>query len=136
MPKRLSPQQLVLGIGVAVAIFTALSGLAAAIFQFKSDDPVSRTVFLNIPDALVFAFYIVLPVIIVYGAWVFSLRVKNWERGGPDNRSTTAKNAKKRAKSLRQGLYMQTLLREPGAGIMHSMMYFSFVVLLLSLIHI
>ena len=130
MPKRLSPQQLVLGIGVAVAIFTALSGLAAAIFQFKSDDPVSRTVFLNIPDALVFAFYIVLPVIIVYGAWVFSLRVKNWERGGPDNRSTTAKNAKKRAKSLRQGLYMQTLLREPGAGIMHSMMYFSFVVLL------
>ena len=130
MPKRLSPQQLVLGIGVAVATFTALSGLAAEIFQFKSDDPVHRTVFGNIPGPLVFAFYVLLPMLIVYGAWVFSLRVKNWERGGPDNRSTTAKNAKKRAKNLRQGLYMQTLLREPGAGIMHSMMYFSFVVLL------
>ena len=130
MPKRLSPQQLILAIGVAVAIFTALSGLAAEVFEFKSDDPVSRTVFANIPGPIVFAFYITLPLIIVYGAWVFSLRVKNWERGGPDNRSTTKKNAKKRAKSLRQGLYMQTLLREPGAGIMHSMMYFSFVVLL------
>ena len=130
MSKRLSSQQLILAIGVAVAAFTALSGLAAQIFQFKSDDPVHRTVFLNIPGPLVFAFYIVLPVVIIYGGWVFSLRVKNWQRGGPDNRSTTTKNAKKRAKSLRQGLYMKTLLREPGAGVMHSMMYFSFIVLL------
>ena len=128
--KRLTPQQLVLGIGVAVATFTALSGIAAEIFAFKSEDEVSRTVFVNIPGVLVFAFYVLLPMLIVYGAWVFSLRMKNWERGGPDNRSTTKKNVKKRMANLRSGLYMQTLLREPGAGIMHSMMYFSFVVLL------
>ena len=66
MPKRLSPQQLILAIGVAVAIFTALSGLAAEVFEFKSDDPVSRTVFANIPGPIVFAFYITLPLIIVY----------------------------------------------------------------------
>ena len=31
---------------------------------------------------------------------------------------------------LRAGLYMQTLLRDPAAGIMHSMIYFGFLVLL------
>ena len=32
--------------------------------------------------------------------------------------------------NLRAGLYMQTLLRDPAAGIMHSLMYFSFLILL------
>jgi len=130
MSKRLSPQQLVLGIGVAVATFTALSGIAALVFNFKNENEVHRTVFGNVPGALQLAFYVLLPLMIVYGAWVFSLRMKNWSRGAPDNRATTSKNAKKRLKDLRSGLYMKTLMREPGAGIMHSMMYFSFVVLL------
>jgi nitrate reductase gamma subunit len=64
------------------------------------------------------------------GAWLFSLRVKNWERGAPDRRATTPKNAKKRAADFRAGVYMQTLLRDRGAGLMHSMIYFGFLVLL------
>ena len=128
--KRLTPQALVLGIGIAVAVFTALSGIAAQVFKFSNDNEVHRTVFGNVPGALQLAFYTLLPMMIVYGAWVFSLRMKNWQRGGPDNRATTTKNAKRRLKDLRAGLYMKTLLREPAAGVMHSMMYFSFVVLL------
>ena len=128
--KRLSPQRLVLGIGIAVATFTALSGVAAEVFAFKSESEIHRTVFANIPDSIRLAFYTLLPVMIVYGAWVFSLRIKNWQRGGPDNRSTTSKNAATRLKDFRSGVYMRTLLREPAAGVMHSMMYFSFVVLL------
>jgi hypothetical protein len=46
--------------------------------------------------------------------------MKNWERGGPRQRRTTAKNAKRRAGDFRAGVYMQTLLRDPAAGIMHS----------------
>ena len=131
MNSRVSPQRLVLGIGIAVAVFTALSGIAAEVFQFDAaDNPVHRTVFANIPDVIKVAFYTLLPVMIVYGAWVFSLRMKNWQRGKPDNRSTTSKNAKQRLKDFRAGVYMKTLLREPGAGLMHSMMYFSFVILL------
>ncbi len=131
MKTRVSPQRLVLGIGIGVALFTVLSGIAAQVFHFDpADNPVHRTVFANIPGAIKVAFYTLLPVMIVYGAWVFSLRIKNWERGGPDNRATTSKNAKTRLADLRSGLYMKTLLREPAAGIMHSMMYFSFVVLL------
>ena len=91
---------------------------------------VTRHVFENIPDAFKLGFYTVIPALLVWGAWEFSNRVKNWERGRPDNRRTTLKNAKKRTESFRAGVYMQTLLREPGAGIMHSMIYFGFIVLL------
>ena len=61
---------------------------------------------------------------------MFSNRMKNWERGGPDRRNITPRNAKKRMEKLRAGLYMQTLMRDPAAGIMHSMIYFGFLVLL------
>ena len=45
-------------------------------------------------------------------------------------RKTTAKNAGRRLKDFRAGVYMQTLLRDRGAGLMHSMIYFGFLVLL------
>ena len=72
----------------------------------------------------------VIPVLIVYGAFAFAERVRNWERGGPDRRRTTPKNVKRRLADFRAGVYMQTLLRDPAAGIMHSLIYFSFLVLL------
>src|SRR5690606_22046136 len=54
----------------------------------------------------------------------------NWQRGVPENRRTTVENAPRRLKDFRAGVYMQTLLRDPAAGIMHSLIYFSFLVLL------
>ena len=128
--KRFRPQDWVLGLGIAVAAFTALSGIAAAIFDQHGNSPVHREVFGNIPTAAKVAFYSVIPALIIYGAWNFSLRVKNWTRGQPDNRSTTTKNVHRRAKDLRAGLYMKTLMRDPAAGLMHSLMYFPFIVLL------
>ncbi len=128
--KRLRPPQIVLGIGVLFAIVTVVSGIAAAVFDQHSDSEIHRTVFGNIPTAIKVAFYTLMPVLIIWGAWEFSKRVKNWGRGTPDNRATTTKNVEKRAKSLRAGLYMKTLMREPAAGIMHSMIYFSFIILL------
>ena len=67
--------------------------------------------------------------LVLYGAVLFSQRVRNWERGAPDNRKTTTKNAGRRLKDFRAGVYMQTLLRDPAAGIMHSLIYFSFLIL-------
>ena len=81
MTSRLAPQRLVLLLGIGIGVFTALSGLASEIFAFPVDDPVHRTVFGNIPGVLRLAFYTLLPMIIIYGAWVFSLRMKNWQRG-------------------------------------------------------
>ena len=67
-----------------------------------------------------------IPALIIYGAILFADRMKNWERGAPDNRATTRKNVKKRFEDFRAGVYMKTLLREPAAGVMHSLIYFPF----------
>ena len=129
--KRLKASQLVIIIGVAVGVVTALSGVASWIFsQSPDENAVTREVFGGIPGPLKAAFYIVIPVVLVYGAVMFSQRVKNWERGRPDNRALNTRTAKKRAKNFRAGVWMKTLLRDPAAGLMHSLIYFSFLILL------
>ena len=129
-PPRLRPNQIAIVIGVAIAVVVAFSGVAATVFQFHDDSAIQREVFENIPGPIRLAFYTVIPMMFVYGAVMFSYRVRNWERGGPDKRDITRKNGKARMARLRTGLYMQTLLRDPAAGIMHSMIYFGFLVLL------
>ncbi len=129
-PKRLRPNQIAIIVGVAIAVVVAVSGVASAVFQFHDDSEIQREVFGNIPGPLKLAFYTVIPVMFVAGAIMFSYRVRNWQRGAPDKRDITPKNAKKRLERLRAGLYMQTLLRDPAAGIMHSMIYFGFLILL------
>jgi Fe-S oxidoreductase/nitrate reductase gamma subunit len=126
---RPTPSQLALGIGIAFSTVTVLSWVSSTVFGFEDDSPVSRHVFDNIPDAWVLAFYTVLPVLLIWGAWNFSLRVRNWQRGAPDDRRTSAKNVGRRIKDFRAGVYMQTLLRDRGAGLMHSMIYFGFLAL-------
>ncbi len=129
-PKRLRPNQIAILIGVSIAVVVAGSGVAATVFQFHDDSEIQRHVFDNIPSPVRLAFYTVIPALFVYGAVMFSFRVRNWQRGGPDKRDITPANAKRRMAKLRAGLYMQTLLRDPAAGIMHSMIYFGFLVLL------
>jgi Fe-S oxidoreductase len=128
--RRVKPNHLVIGLGVAFATVTVVSGIAATILQWHDDAEVQREVFDNIPSAFRLAFYTIIPLVIVWGAVQFSYRVRNWERGAPDRRRTTTRNAKRRLRDLRAGLYMQTLLREPAAGVMHSLIYFNFLILL------
>ena len=128
--KRIKAPHIVLTIGIAFAVVTALSGIAGAVFQQHDNSTVSREVFYGVPDAFQIAFYVLVPLLLVYGAILFAQRVKNWTRGKPDNRATTAGNVKRRLGDFRAGVYMQTLLRDPAAGIMHSLIYFSFLVLL------
>ena len=128
--QRTRPHHLVIGLGVLVAVFTAASGVASVVNGFHDDSPITREVFWNIPGPVKLAFYSVIPLLIVYGAVLFANRVRNWQRGAPDNRSTNRGNAKRRLSDFRSGVYMKTLLREPAAGIMHSLIYFPFLVLL------
>jgi len=128
--QRVRPYHLVIVLGVGIAVFTAASGVVPLVTDWHDDSSVTREVFGNIPASLKLAFYTVIPLLLVYGAWLFAMRVKNWERGRPDNRRTTLGNAKRRVGDFRSGVYMRTLMREPGAGLMHSAIYFSFLVLL------
>ena len=124
---RPSPSHVAFAIGAFFAVVTVGSWLSSTIFGFEDSSPVSREVFGDIPDAWKVAFYTVLPILILWGAWNFSLRVRNWQRGAPDDRSTTAKNVGRRIRDFRAGVYMQTLLRDRGAGLMHSLIYFGFL---------
>ncbi|MEO1064293.1 MAG: heterodisulfide reductase-related iron-sulfur binding cluster [Actinomycetota bacterium] len=127
---RLRPQHIVLALGVGIGLFTLLSGILPSLTGWENDNEVHRTVFVNVPAGIKVAFYTVVPILLIWGAVNFANRVKNWERGAPDNRKTTPKNLKRRLEDFRAGTSMQTLLREPGAGLMHAAMYFSFLVLL------
>src|SRR4029453_15871723 len=129
-PRRVTPSALVVVIGIAFAIVIAASGIAATALQWHDAAPVQREVFINVPSAWKLVFYTVLPVMFVYGAVLFSQRVKNWERGAPDDRGTNRANVKRRLEDFRSGVYMQTLLRDPAAGAMHSLIYFDFLILL------
>ncbi len=127
--KRLRPSQISLLVGVVLAGVVVVSGIVTAIWDFpgKASHTVTREVFVDIPTPLKVAFYTTLPILFLAGAWLFSLRIQNWERGAPDDRRTTPKNVKRRMADFRAGVYMQTLMRDSAAGLMHSLIYFGFI---------
>ena len=129
-PKRLRPYQLSIAIGVGVGLFTLVSGIVPLITGWESDSEIHRVVFGGIPGPIKIAFYTIIPAMLIWGSFRFADRIRNWERGAPDRRRTTPKNVKRRLADYRAGVYMRTLLRDSAAGLMHSMMYFGFLVLL------
>lgn len=126
---RLRPSQVALLIGVGLALVTAASGIAAVVADEHDDSAIQRVVFGNIPSPVRAVFYTVLPLLFVASAYLFSRRVQNWERGAPDDRRTTPKNVRRRTRDFRRGVLMQTLMRDPASGIMHSLLYFPFLIL-------
>jgi Fe-S oxidoreductase len=127
--RRLRPSHVALILGAFWAVLTLAAGTASAIFGFHDDSPVSRHDFLNIPSPVKGVFYGVLTIAFLAVGYLFSLRVQNWERGQPDRRKTNAKNARHRIEAFRSGVWMRTLLRDGAAGLMHSFIYFPFLVL-------
>ncbi len=123
-------RHIVLAIGLGFAAITAISGLSSAFIKHSDESSIRREVFGGIPSSFKLVFYTLVPLLMVYGAVMFANRMKNWERGRPDKRATTPRNIGKRMADFRAGVYMQTLLREPAAGIMHSLIYFNFIILL------
>jgi Fe-S oxidoreductase/nitrate reductase gamma subunit len=125
----LKPSHLFLIVGGLLALLTAASGIIGGAEGWEEKGSVTRQVFFNVPTALQVAFYTLLPLLFVWAAWQLSLRARNWERGAPDKRLTDRLRFRKRAHSYRRGVYMQTLLRDAAAGLMHSLIYFPFLVL-------
>jgi Fe-S oxidoreductase/nitrate reductase gamma subunit len=125
--RRPKPHQLVLAVGVLTAVGTLASGLFPTITHWEDHSTVKRPVFINVPSPVKLAFYLTLATMLFLVTWLASLRIRNYERGGPDDRRTTKANAKRRLADFRAGVYMQTLLRDPVAGVMHSFIYFGFL---------
>ena len=104
----------VIGFGIAFATITALSGIAGWVFEKSQVDnsQVTREVFAGIPDLADHGLlHRSVPVLIIYGAVLFSQRIKNWERGQPDNRATTTEERQ----AAPQGLPGRGLHADPAA---------------------
>jgi len=85
----------------------------ASILKFDDHSTIQRQTFIHIPYALRTLFYATVAILFFACGYLFSLRIRNWTRGKPENRSTTRNDVERRAKDLRDGLYMRTLLRDP-----------------------
>ena len=58
VPKKLPrPHQVVFALGVLMFFFVLASGLIPVITGWHDDSPIQREVFVNVPDAVVVAFY-------------------------------------------------------------------------------
>jgi Fe-S oxidoreductase/nitrate reductase gamma subunit len=126
----IKPRQLVLAVGVLAALGTIVSGILPRVTGWEETSPIGREVFGGVPDPIYWLFYATVPVVLLVCAWLIALRVRNYERGQPDDRRTTKANAHRRLAAFRNGVWMRTLLRDPAAGAMHSFIYFGFLVLL------
>ena len=99
--------------------------LWAASYIFPEGEIVQgRRVFENIPKVLQYIFYVLSAASIFISGYLFSLRVKNWNRGKAEKRNTTIGA---RLSSLFDGLLMKTVLRFRAAGLMHSLIYVGFL---------
>ena len=99
--------------------------LWAASYIFPEGEIVQgRRVFENIPKVLQYIFYVLSAASIFISGYLFSLRVKNWNRGKAEKRNATIGA---RLSSLFDGLLMKTVLRFRAAGLMHSLIYVGFL---------
>ncbi len=114
-------------LGVLSAIGTLTLGVLGTLPQHPHFE-IGREVFGNIPDAMVFVFYVALAVFLWLTFHLFAQRATSWQQGGADPR---VGHWGDRLKGLYHGLSMRTVMRDRRAGVMHSMIYYGFVILFL-----
>ena len=100
----------------------------AGTWSAENEPEVGREVFGNVPGAFVALLYVTVSTFLVLTFYLFAQRARNWQRGAAENRTGLLK---KRIHAAREGLQMQTLLRDRRAGLMHSAIYYGFIVLFL-----
>lgn len=115
----------------ALGVLSALGTVALGVLGTLPGHPdfeVGREVFGNIPDVLVVVFYVGLGVFVWLTFHLFAMRARSWEQGQRESRRG---HWGERVHQLRAGLTMKTLMRDPRAGIMHSAIYYGFLILFL-----
>ncbi|MEX0666995.1 MAG: iron-sulfur protein, partial [Acidimicrobiia bacterium] len=116
---------LLLILGVLAALATLLLGFLGTLPEHHEPE-VGRVVFGNVPGWLQAVFYATTAGFLALAAVFFAQRSRAWMVGAPDHRTGLWKE---RFAQLSRGLRMKTLMRDPQAGLMHSMVYFGFLVL-------
>jgi Fe-S oxidoreductase len=114
-------------LGALFAIGTLMLGFLGTLPEHP-DVAVGREVFGDIPDAMVLVFYIGVSAFVWLMFHLFAERAVSWQQG--DRESRTGRWGE-RFHRLYEGLTMKTLMRDRRSGVMHSMVYYGFIVLFL-----
>jgi len=125
--RRPSAAQVLETFGVLSALGTLALGVLGTIPAHPSFE-IGREVFGNVPDAVVLVFYVGLSAFLWLTFHLFAQRAASWQQGAGERRTG---HWRERLARLYDGLSMKTLMRDPRAGVMHSMIYFSSIVLFL-----
>lgn len=113
--------------GVVGALATLALGLLGTLPEHPEFE-VGREVFGNIPDSVVVVFYVTVASFIWLSMHLLATRAISWQQGVADKRTGDWGT---RVRELGAGLRMKTLMRDRRAGVMHSMIYYGFLVLFL-----
>jgi Fe-S oxidoreductase/nitrate reductase gamma subunit len=125
--RRIKASTALLILGYLSAVGTLLLWWSGT-WSAEPEPEVGREVFGNVPGAVVALFYGAAAAFLYLTFHLFAQRAKNWQRGTAEDRTGLWK---KRLHAAREGLQMRTLLRDRQAGLMHSAIYFGFLVLFL-----
>ncbi len=115
----------------ATGLLAAVGTLALGFLGTIPDHPpfeVGREVFGDIPAPLVVMFYFGLAAFLWLTFHLFAQRAASWQQGRSDDRTGLWGE---RLKRLSEGLTMKTVMRDRRAGVMHSLIYYGFLVLFL-----
>jgi Fe-S oxidoreductase/nitrate reductase gamma subunit len=112
-------------LGAILGVGTVVLGILGTLPEHHEPE-VGRVVFVNVPGWMQAVFYVTTAGFIVLAGTLFAQRAEIWSRGAPDNRTGLWKE---RVTQLSRGLRMRTLMRDRQAGLMHSMVYFGFLIL-------
>lgn len=125
--QRLTAARVLRALGILGAATNALLGTLGTLQTHPTFD-VGREVFGNIPDAVVLVFYITISAFIWLMFELLARRAEIWQQGRPDRRTG---HWGERIRRLVNGLAMRTVVRDRRAGVMHSALYWGFIVLFL-----
>jgi Fe-S oxidoreductase len=125
--RRPTASQAIEGLGALIAVGTILLGIGGTLPDHPRFE-VGRVVFGNIPTPLVVVFYVAIATFLWLMFHLFARRARSWEQGASERR---VGRWGQRLRRLGEGLSMKTLMRDPRAGLMHSMIYYGFLVLFL-----
>ncbi|MFO7299491.1 MAG: (Fe-S)-binding protein [Actinomycetes bacterium] len=125
--KRFTVSRALRVLGVVAALATAAMGVAGS-FQEHLHFEIGREVFGNIPGPFKVVFYVVIPAFIGLAFFLFARRAEIYEQGASERRTGLWGE---RVRRFVRGLAMRTVMRDKRAGIMHSAIYWGFVVLFL-----
>ena len=125
--RRITASSVLETIGVLSALATLTLGVLGTLPEHP-DLEVGRRVFGSIPAPVVVLFDVGLSVFTWLMFHLFAQRAASWGQGQADRRTG---RWGERLHHLREGLTMKTLMRDPRAGVMHSLIYYGFLVLFL-----